>query len=178
MIYRELGNTGLQVSAIGIGTEYLDGKPYEVVEEVIHAAAAAGINMMDLFMPGDEVRRNIGRALKGKRKDFFIQGEIGSVDLREQYDISRDLDTCKRYFDNLLKALDTDYIDFGMFFFMDTQEALDLVLKNGIAEYAHGLKQQGVIRHIGATSFLQASRSTAPGSVDRRTQRCGSWRTT
>lgn len=152
MIYRKLGNTGLQVSAIGIGTEYLDGKPYERVEEVIHAAAKAGINMMDLFMPGEEVRRHIGRALKGKRKDFFIQGEIGSVDLREQYDISRDLDTCKRYFENLLKALDTDYIDFGMFFFMDTQEALDLVLKNGIADYAHGLKQQGVIRHIGATS--------------------------
>ena len=54
MIYRELGNTGLQVSAIGIGTEYLDGKPYERVEEVIHAAAKAGINMMDLFMPGEE----------------------------------------------------------------------------------------------------------------------------
>ncbi len=152
MIYRALGKTGLNVSAIGIGTEHLDGKPYEVVEEVIHAAAAAGINMMDLFMPGEEVRRNIGRALKGKRKDFMIQGEIGSVDLREQYDISRDVDTCKRYFDNLLTALDTDYIDFGMFFFMDTQDALDQVLKNGIADYAHKLKQQGVIRHIGATS--------------------------
>ena len=152
MIYNALGKTGLNVSAIGIGTEHLDGRPYEVAEEVIHAAAAAGINVMDLFMPGEEVRRNIGRALKGIRQDFMIQGAIGSVDLRDQYDISRDLDTCKRYFDRLLKALDTDYIDFGMFFFMDTQDALDQVLNNGIADYAQKLKQQGVIRHLGATS--------------------------
>lgn len=152
MIYNTLGNTGLQVSAIGIGTEHLDGRPYEEIAEVIHAAAVAGINMMDLFMPGEEVRRNIGRALKGKRANFMIQGAIGSVDLREQYDISRDLDTCKRYFEGLINALDTDYIDFGMFFFMDSQEALDQVLHNGVADYARGLKEQGVIRHIGATS--------------------------
>ena len=43
MIYRTLGNTGLRVSEIGIGTEHLDGKPYEVVEEVIQAALAHGI---------------------------------------------------------------------------------------------------------------------------------------
>ncbi len=152
MIYRKLGKTGLNAGVIGLGTEHLDGRPYEAVEEVIHAAFCAGINMMDLFMPGDEVRRYIGRALKGKRQDFMIQGAIGSVDLREQYDISRDLDTCKRYFDSLLKALDTDYIDFGMFFFMDSQEALEKVLQNGVADYAHRLKQQGVIRHVGATS--------------------------
>ena len=152
MIYRKLGKTGLNAGVIGLGTEHLDGRPYEAVEEVIHAAAAAGINMMDLFMPGEEVRRFIGRALKGKRQDFMIQGAIGSVDLQQQYDISRDLDTCKRYFDDLLKALDTDYIDFGMFFFMDSQEALEMVLQNGIAAYAQELKQQGLIRHIGATS--------------------------
>ena len=152
MIYRKLGKTGLNAGVIGLGTEHLDGRPYEAVEEVIHAAFGAGINMMDLFMPGEEVRRFIGRALKGKRQDFMIQGAIGSVDLQQQYDISRDLDTCKRYFDDLLKALDTDYIDFGMFFFMDSREALEMVLRNGIADYAQELKQQGVIRHIGATS--------------------------
>ncbi|NLD34637.1 MAG: aldo/keto reductase [Clostridiales bacterium] len=152
MIYRTLGNTGIQAGVIGIGTEHLDGQTYEVIEQVIGAADAAGINMMDLFMPGEEVRRHIGRALKGRRQRFHIQGAIGSVDLREQYDISRDLDTCKRYFEALLRALDTDYIDFGMFFFMDTEEALQQVLQNGIADYAHRLKQEGVIRHVGATS--------------------------
>ena len=152
MIYRKLGNTGIEAGIIGLGTEHLDRKPYEAAEEVIDAAHKAGINMMDLFMPGQEVRQHIGRALKGRRKDFYIQGAIGSTDIREQYDISRDLDLCKRYFGDLFTALDTDYIDFGMFFFMDSQEALDLVLNNGIADYAQKLKQEGKIRHIGATS--------------------------
>lgn len=152
MEYRPLGKTGLTVSAVGIGTEHLDGRPYEKVEEVIYAAHAAGISMMDLFMPGQTIRGDIGRALKGIRKDFVIQGAIGSVDLREQYDISRDLDTCKRYFDDLLTALDTDYIDCGMFFFMDTMEALQQIQDNGVAAYASELKRQGVLRHIGATS--------------------------
>ena len=152
MIYRELGNTGLKAGVIGIGTEHLDGRPYEDVAPVIHAAADAGINMMDLFMPGEEIRRNIGRALKGMRRDFMIQGAIGSVDLKEQYDISRNKDVCKRYFEGLLKALDTDYIDFGMFFFMDSREALDRILNNGVADYARKLKERGIIRHIGATS--------------------------
>ena len=152
MIYRALGKTGRQASIIGLGMEYLDNKPYEVVEEVISAAIAHGVNIADLFMPGETVRRYIGRALKGRREKLQIQGMIGSVDLRERYDISRDLDTCKRYFENLLKYLDTDYIDFGMLFFMDSQQHLDDVLRNGIYDYAVQLRQQGVIRHIGASS--------------------------
>lgn len=152
MIYRDLGKTGKKASVIGFGSEHLDRRPYEKAEEVISRVLHHGINMMDVFMPGSEVRRNIGRALGNRRKDIQIQGAIGSVDLREQYDISRDLDTCKRYFENLLRDLNTDYIDFGMLFFMDTDEAINQVLDNGILTYARELKKQGVIRHIGATS--------------------------
>lgn len=152
MIYRALGKTGRKASVIGLGMEYLDNKPYEVVEEVIHAAIDHGVNIADLFMPGETVRRYIGKAIKGKRDKLQIQGMIGSTDLREKYDISRDLDTCKRFFENLLKYLDTDYIDFGMLFFMDSQQHLDDVQRNGIYDYAVQLKQQGVIKHIGASS--------------------------
>ena len=60
------------------------------------------------------MRKNIGKTLAGNRQKMMIQGHIGSVDLREQYDVSRDLEVCKRYFDKLLTWLGTDYIDFGM----------------------------------------------------------------
>jgi len=168
MIFRELGSTGLKAGVIGIGTEHLDGKPYGLIEEVLHAANRQGINMMDLFMPGEEVRRNIGRALRLTRRQFMIQGSIGSVEENGQYAISRDPDTCRRYFENLLLTLQTDYIDFGMFFFMDTQDALDQVMKNGIADYAWKLKQDGVIRHIGATSHnpLTARKMVEMGLIE------------
>ena len=59
---RPVGNTGLEIGIIGLGAEHLDNKPYEVADEVIGAALDNGINFMDLFMPGEAVRANIGRA--------------------------------------------------------------------------------------------------------------------
>ncbi len=152
MEYRSIGKTGMSASVIGLGAEHLDGKPYAIVEETIHAALDHNINIMDLFMPGDEVRRNIGKALVGRRKDIIIQGHIGSVDLSQQYDISRDLSTCKRYFEKLLDNLGTDYIDVGMLFFMDSDEAFEQIYSNGIVDYALELKEKGIIRAIGTSS--------------------------
>lgn len=146
----------MSAGVIGLGAEHLDGKPYAVVEETIHAALDHGINMMDVFMPGDEVRRNIGKALGNRRKDFIIQGHIGSVDLSQQYDISRDLPTCKRYFEKLMENLGTDYIDVGMLFFIDSDEALEQIQSNGIVDYALELKQKGIIRAIGTSSHNPA----------------------
>ena len=168
MQYRPIGNTGMSASIIGLGSEHLDNKPYAVVEEVIHAALEQGINMMDLFMPGDGVRTNIGKALAGNRHKMMIQGHIGSVDLREQYDTSRDLDICKRYFDKLLTCLDTTYIDFGMLFFVDTEADINALLENGIVEYVRDLKRQGVIKAVGAGSHNPATaiRLVESGEID------------
>jgi len=152
MEYRNLGKTGMSAGVIGLGAEHLDRKPYAIVEETIHAALDHGINFMDVFMPGDDVRRFIGKALGNRRKDVLIQGHIGSVDLREQYDISRDLSICKAYFEKLLIHLGTDYIDVGMLFFIDSEDALQQIQSNGIIDYALELKQKGVIRAIGASS--------------------------
>ncbi|UQZ90553.1 aldo/keto reductase [Deltaproteobacteria bacterium Smac51] len=151
MHYRNVGQTGLSASVIGIGLERVDTKPLEKVEEVIHCALDHGVNIMDMFMPGQEIRGNIGKALTGRRDKVLLQGAIGSVDLNLQYDISRDLDICKRYFEEMLRCLKTDYIDFGMLFYLDTHEAIDEMIHNGVVEYARQLKREGKIRAIGAS---------------------------
>ena len=79
MEYRKVGRTGLSTGVIGLGSEHLDRKPYAVVEETIHAALDNGINLMDLFMPGEEVRSNIGRALAGRRDKIRVQPENPAV---------------------------------------------------------------------------------------------------
>lgn len=168
MEYRNIGKTGMAAGIIGLGSEHLDGKPYPVVEETIHAALEHRINMIDLFMPGDEIRQNIGKALGKRRQDVIIQGHIGSVDLREQYDVSRDLPICKQYFERLLSNLGTDYIDVGMLFFMDSDEAFEQIYSNGIVDYVLELKRQGVIRAIGASSHNPkvARRLAETGIID------------
>ena len=151
MLYRNVGRTGLEASIIGIGLERVDTKPLEQVEEVVHCALDHGVNIMDMFMPGDEIRGNIGRALAGRRDKVLLQGAIGSVDLNLQYDVSRDLEICKRYFEQMLRGLKTDYLDFGMLFYLDTHEAINDMINNGVVDYARQLKKEGKIRVIGAS---------------------------
>ena len=44
----------------------------------------------------------------------MIQGQIGSINLNQQYTISRNLPTVKSFFEDLLQIF--GYIDFGMMF--------------------------------------------------------------
>ena len=151
MRYREVGRTGKKASVIGLGCEHLDGKPYAQVKETIDAALAGGVNILDVFMPGREVRENIARALGERRKDVMIQAHIGSTDLAKQYDISRDLPTAKRYFEDALRIFG-GYVDFGMMFFIDSEEDYKGVFETGFADYVRSLKEKGDIGHIGFSS--------------------------
>jgi predicted aldo/keto reductase-like oxidoreductase len=168
MQYRTIGKTGMSASVIGLGGEHLDNKPYETVETVIHAALDNGFNIMDLFMPGKTVRENIGRALGGRRDKMMIQGHICSTDVKEQYDKSRDLPTVKKYFEDLLRCLKTDYIDFGMLFYIDNEKDFSDIFETEILRYAQDLKQQGRIRAIGASSHdpATAKRVVETGVID------------
>lgn len=150
MEYREIGTTGKRAGIIGLGCEHLDGKPYEQVKETIDAALDHGVNLFDVFMPGTEVRENIAKALGDRRDRVMLQGHIGSTNVKEQYDISRDLPTVKAYFEDLLRIF--GYIDFGMMFFIDSEEDYRGVFDTGFADYVLKLKQQGDIRHIGFSS--------------------------
>ncbi|MDR0464581.1 MAG: aldo/keto reductase [Treponema sp.] len=151
MIYRDIGKTGKKASIIGLGCEHLDGKPYEQVKETIDAALDHGINILDVFMPGKEVRENISRALGSRRKDVLIQGHIGSTNVRQQYDISRDMNAVKKFFEEHLRIC-SGHIEFGMLFFIDSDEDFKNVFESPFADYALKLKEKGDIEHIGFSS--------------------------
>jgi len=155
MEYREIGRTGKKASIVGLGLEHLDGKPYEQVKETIDTALKCGINYMDCFMPGKAVRENIAKALGSRRKDVYIQGHIGSTDVGTQYDVSRDLPVVKRYFEDMLRIFG-GHIDFGMLFYVDTEDDFNKIFDGGIADYAQRLKQNGDIGHIGFGSHNAA----------------------
>ncbi len=150
MLYRDIGKTGKQASIIGLGCEHLDGTPYGQIKETIDAALEQGVNILDVFMPGREVRENIAKALGARRKDVYIQGHVGSTDVKQQYDISRDLPTVQRYFEDLLRIFGR--IDFGMMFFIDSEKDYKGVFNTGFADYVQKLKRDGDIGHIGFSS--------------------------
>ncbi|MCL2198715.1 MAG: aldo/keto reductase [Defluviitaleaceae bacterium] len=166
MNYRELGKTGKKVSEIGFGLEHLDRKPYAQVEETLNEALRHGVNLLDIFMPGTEVRENIQKALSTRRKDVYIQGHIGSTDVGKQYDISRDMPTVKKYFEEMLRLY--GYIDFGMLFFIDSEEDYKNVFETEFITYAERLKKNGDIHHIGFSSHnpVTATKVIETGTVE------------
>jgi predicted aldo/keto reductase-like oxidoreductase len=168
MQYRKIGRTGIDGSVIGLGGGGLAGKTSAEVESIIRTAMDSGVNMLDCFMPGKDVRNNIGKAIKGNRDKIHIQGHIGSTDIHEQNDVSRDLAVCKKYFESLLTDIGTDYIDFGMFFFVDTPADFSAVFEAELLRYALDLKKRGVIRAIGASchNSVTARRIVETGYVD------------
>jgi aryl-alcohol dehydrogenase-like predicted oxidoreductase len=57
---RELGETGVNVGVVGLGTEYLHKEPRKTVASVMHQDIDRGIGYLDckVFMSGkDRVRR-------------------------------------------------------------------------------------------------------------------------
>ncbi len=68
MEYRPLGNSGLQVSAIGLGTNQFGGKVDETqVAEIIDTVLDLGVNLIDTADVYQDGRSEtaIGKALKG-----------------------------------------------------------------------------------------------------------------
>ncbi len=152
MRYKKLGRTGIEVSEIGIGGEWFNGKTADQAKSIIDKAEEVGMNLIDVFMPQAPTRDIIGNALKGRRDKFVIQGHLCTVFEDEQYGRTRDIKKTKASFDDLLKRLNTDYIEIGMIHYVDSEEDYKSVFETEIIEYAKELKEKGVIGHIGLSS--------------------------
>ena len=60
MKMRKLGKTGLMVSEVGIGGEWLERHSAEEVKAVLDCCREEGINILDIWMPNPKVRSDIG----------------------------------------------------------------------------------------------------------------------
>ena len=152
MIYRPLGKTGLQVSAISLGTEYVWHENGERVKDVVRAAVNAGVNYIDIFMGTPSTRENIGAALKGIRDKVYLAGHLGCADLDGQYVKTRDEALCRDFLDQFYEKLDTDYIDVLFLHNCDELDDLNEILNGWMYAYARELKESGKAGFIGFSS--------------------------
>ena len=152
MRYRELGKTGLKVSEIGLGAEWLERHNEEEVRAVIDCCESAGINILDCWMAEPNVRTNIGKAIVGKRERWIIQGHFGSTWQNGQYVRTREMSKVKPAFEDLLARLETDYIDLGMIHFVDEEAEFHRIMEGEFLAYVKEKKEKGVICHIGMST--------------------------
>ncbi|MFR2724172.1 aldo/keto reductase [Sellimonas intestinalis] len=152
MKYRKLGITGLEVSEIGLGAEWLERHNEKEVKEIIDCCESYGINILDCWMSEPNVRTNIGKAIRGKRERWIIQGHIGSTWQNGQYVRTRDLAKVEEAFSDLLTRLGTDYIDLGMIHFVDEETEFHKIMEGEFLAYVKEKKKQGIIHHIGMST--------------------------
>ena len=151
MKYRRLGNSGLEVSVVGLGTNNfgrrMDAKQ---ADGVIHQAVDLGINFIDTANGyGDGLSEEfIGKSTKAIRSQVLLatkaaapRGEgpnqrgASRKHLLEQVELS-------------LKHLDTDYIDLYQIHFPDPNTPIEETLRT-----LDDLVRQGKIRYIGCSNY-------------------------
>ena len=112
MEYRQIGNTDLKVSIVGLGGNTF-GPPridQEQTTKNIHRALELGINFIDtaIIYTGGASERFVGNALKGRRNEAVIATKF-AFKAREEGVSVRDLiiNSCNES----LSKLQTDHID-------------------------------------------------------------------
>ena len=149
MNYRPLGKTGIMVSEVGLGSEAFVKADEKGALELYDAAINAGVNFFDLYYSEPNVRDNLGKAMKGRREKFIVQGQICSAWEDGQYVRTRDFTKVKAACEDMFARLDTDYIDIGLIHYVDEQKDYDNVMSSEIVPYIRNLKAEGKFKAIG-----------------------------
>lgn len=156
MNYRRLGKTGLMVSEIGFGAEWMERKTPEEVAAVTRRFSQAGVNILDCWMTEPEVRSNLGAAIAGERDRWIIQGHIGSTWQNGQYVRTRDMDAVRPAFEDLLERLGTDHVELGMIHYVDDLDEFDRIMNGPFIAYVRELLAAGTIEHVGLSTHSPA----------------------
>ena len=167
MLYRTLGRTGAQVGIIGLGCEYLLGKPTDHIVSVVRTALDAGVNYLDLFWAQPEIRDAYGEALAGRRETVLVAGHLGSWHQNGQHAKTRDLAIGEEYIHDLLRRLGTDTLDVLFLHNCDEPDDYEVVITQHL-ELADRFRRQGKARFIGFSGHTPAIalRAVTSGLVD------------
>ncbi len=152
MEYRRLPHGEERISVLGFGTSSIGAAGDKEIEAAMTMALENGINYFDMASADAAPFPAFGRALAGQRKNVYFQIHFGADYHGGRYGWTTSLDTIKRSVDWQLKALKTDYIDFGFLHCIDEKRDFLHIMKGGILDYVLQLKKDGVVRHTGLSS--------------------------
>ena len=151
MDYRQLGSSGLQVSAVGLGANNFGGRmDYPRTEVVLNAALDCGVNLIDTSNSygGGLSEEFIGRALGGRRDEAVIATKVSS---RVADGPNNSGNSRKHVIDQVeisLRKLRTDYIDLYQIHWWDPLTPIDETL-SALDDLIH----QGKILYAGCSNF-------------------------
>lgn len=155
MKYYQIVNTGLNVSAICLGTWVFGGEGWSGAKEdesiaAIHAAIDSGINFIDTApVYGWGVSEQIvGKAIAGKRDKVILATKCGLVKKGKGMAVDLSPQSIKSEIDQSLKRLNVDYVDLYQCHWPDQNTPLEETLATLLE-----IQKAGKIKHMGVSNF-------------------------
>ena len=156
MDYRPLGDSGLMVSAVGIGCNAFSGRvDLDGVRDVLSAARDTGVTLLDTAdiyggAPGGS-EELMGEALKGQRDEFVLATKFG-MDMQGANGADHGVRGSRRYVRRAVEAslrrLQTDHIDLYQLHRPDPVTPVEETLS-----VLTDLVQEGKIGYLGSSNF-------------------------
>jgi uncharacterized protein len=151
MIYKEFGETGVKVSALGFGAMRLpmiekEGKKYvdeDKAIQIIHRAFKLGVNYIDTapYYCESLSEAAVGKALKGWRDKVYVSTK-NPIENASGEDFRKRLEKS-------LKNLDVDSIDFYHMWGINWKAYKENIdVPNGPLQAAFRAKEEGLIKHM------------------------------
>lgn len=184
MQFRDLGQSGIEASAVAIGTWAIGGWMWGGTDEqdsidAIRAGLDAGVNFIDTAPAyglglSEEI---VGRAIEGRREDVVLATKCGLVwdtdkgeHFVDQGDKSLHLylgaESVRQEVEDSLRRLNTDYIDLYQTHWQDDTTPIEETM-----EALVDLKEEGKIRAIGVsnatTEDMDEYREVGPVDCDQ-----------
>jgi len=152
MEIRNLGQSGLRVSAIGLGCNNFGGRiDLEATRAVIHKAIDLGITLFDnadIYGGQGGAETDMGQVLGDRRKDIVLATKFGNP----MDDAGVKQGGARRYImtavEDSLRRLRTDWIDLYQIHSFDPLTPIEETLRT-----LDDLVRQGKVRYIGCSNF-------------------------
>jgi aryl-alcohol dehydrogenase-like predicted oxidoreductase len=160
---RQLGRTGLQVTALGYGAMELRGAPRArpttdaQAETILHAVLDAGINYIDTSPDYGVSEERIGRYIAHRRSEYYLASKCGCLvgaPAAPPGQTSPHVFTYANVIagvEQSLARMKTDYLDLVQFHISPSKQTLE---ENGALDAVLELKGSGKVRFIGMSGTL------------------------
>ena len=158
MEYRELGKTGLKVSAISFGASSLGGVFHSLKEDdgiaAVHTAVDNGINFIDVspYYGYYKAETVLGKALKNiERNRYYLSTKVGRFGQNGvntwDYSVRRAVESVYES----MERLNIDYIDLINVHDIEFAD-LETICKETLPALTE-LRDKGIVKHVGITNL-------------------------
>lgn len=141
---RKLGNTGENITMLGIGGFHIHWTSERDAREVINTALENGIRFFDT---AESYGPHVGEIKYGK---FLIPEHREEIFLMTKTQ-AKDAKTAREHLEGSLRRMKTDYLDLWQMHSLSTPADVDERLDNGVLDVFLEAKQSGKVRFIGFT---------------------------